>query len=75
MVKQLKIIVEKHSDAYVAYLLGTKGVVVGEGQTYEEALADVRSALGFHLESFGRDALEPETGSISGPGSAGDGSS
>jgi predicted RNase H-like HicB family nuclease len=61
MIKQFKIIVEKHPDAYVAYPLGIKGVVVGEGQTYEEALADVRSAIGFHLESFGQDALEPET--------------
>jgi len=61
MVKQFKIVVEKHADAYVAYPLGTKGVVVGEGQTYEEALADVRSAIAFHIESFGADALEPET--------------
>ncbi len=41
MPRQLKIIVEKHSDGYVAYPLGLKGVVVGEGCTYEEALADV----------------------------------
>ena len=75
MAKHLKIVVERHPDAYVAYPLGAKGVVVGEGPTYEEALADVRSALGFHLESFGSDALEPETVSISGPGSAGGGSS
>jgi predicted RNase H-like HicB family nuclease len=61
MVKQFKIVVEKHPDAYVAYPLGIKGVVVGEGQTYEEALADVRSAISFHLESFGQDSLEPET--------------
>jgi predicted RNase H-like HicB family nuclease len=61
MVKQFKIVVEKHPDAYVAYPVGTKGVVVGEGQTYEEALADVRSAIAFHLESFGPDE-------ISGPG-------
>jgi predicted RNase H-like HicB family nuclease len=75
MVKQLKIVVEKHPDAYVAYPLGAKGVVVGEGQTSEEALADVRSAISFHLESFGRDALEPEAVLSSGPGSAGAGSS
>jgi hypothetical protein len=30
MVKQFKIIVEKHPDGYVAYPLGLKGVVVGE---------------------------------------------
>jgi predicted RNase H-like HicB family nuclease len=75
MAKHLKVIVEKHADTYVAYPLGAKGVVVGEGQTYEEALADARSAIGFHLESFGSDALEPEAISSSGPGSADSGSS
>lgn len=56
--KQFKIIVEKHPDGYVAYPLGFKGVVVGEGNTYEEALADVKSAIQFHIESFGRDVIE-----------------
>ncbi|MBP8984390.1 MAG: hypothetical protein KBG12_01375 [Syntrophobacterales bacterium] len=55
-----KIIVEKHPDGYVAYPLGVKGVVVGEGDTYEEALSDVKSALRFHIETFGPDALEVE---------------
>jgi len=49
----IKIIVEKHTDGYVAYPLGLKGVVVGAGDTYEEALADVRSAIRFHVETFG----------------------
>jgi predicted RNase H-like HicB family nuclease len=52
-----KIIIEKHSDGYVAYPLGFKGVVVGEGDSYEEALADVRSAIRFHLETFGNDGM------------------
>ena len=56
--RQIKIVVEKHPDGYVAYPLGTKGVVVGEGDTYEEALKDVRSALAFHLETFGPDSLD-----------------
>jgi len=55
MVRQFKIIVEKHPDGYVAYPLGLKGVVVGEGDTYEEALADVKSAIAFHIEVFGTD--------------------
>jgi len=42
--KQFKIIVEKHPDSYVAYPLGIKGVVVGQGDTYEEALSDIESA-------------------------------
>jgi len=60
MVKQLKVIVEKHPDGYVAYPLGLKGIVVGEGDTYEQALEDVRSAFHFHIESFGKDALQSD---------------
>jgi predicted RNase H-like HicB family nuclease len=56
--KQIKVIVEKHSDGYVAYPLGLKGIVVGEGDTYEEALADVKSAIHFHIETFGPDVFE-----------------
>ena len=54
----IKILVEKHPDGYVAYPLGIKGVVVGQGDTYEEALADVKSAIQFHVETFGGEALE-----------------
>jgi predicted RNase H-like HicB family nuclease len=61
MTKQFKIIVEKHSDGYVAYPLGVKGVVVGEGDTYEDALADVKSAIEFHIETFGAEAFDSET--------------
>ncbi|MEG4167040.1 MULTISPECIES: type II toxin-antitoxin system HicB family antitoxin [unclassified Microcoleus] len=56
----IKIIVEKHSDGYVAYPLGITGVVVGEGNTYEEALTDVKSALQFHIETFGSDVIESD---------------
>jgi predicted RNase H-like HicB family nuclease len=60
-VKDLKIIVEKHPDGYVAYPLGLKGIVVGEGDTYEDALADCRSAIQFHVETFGADVLETDS--------------
>jgi predicted RNase H-like HicB family nuclease len=43
--KQFIILIEKHPDGYVAYPLGIKGAVVGQGDTYEEALADVKSAI------------------------------
>jgi predicted RNase H-like HicB family nuclease len=55
--RQVKIIVEKHADGYVAYPLGMKGVVVGEGDTYQEALDDVKSAICFHIETFGSELL------------------
>jgi predicted RNase H-like HicB family nuclease len=60
-VKRIKLIVEKHPDGYVAYPLGLKGVVVGEGDTYEEALADVESAIRFHIETFGSQVLDVES--------------
>ena len=59
--KAFKIIVEKHADGYVAYPLGLKGVVVGEGDTYEKAMADVKSAIRFHIETFGKDMLNVES--------------
>lgn len=60
MVHQFKIVVEKNPDGYVAYPLGLKGVVVGQGDTYEEALSDVKSAIRFHIETFGKEVLELE---------------
>jgi predicted RNase H-like HicB family nuclease len=61
MEHQFKIIVEKHADGYIAYPLGLKGVVVGQGDSYDEALADVKSAIAFHIETFGADAIETES--------------
>jgi predicted RNase H-like HicB family nuclease len=61
MEHQFKIIVEKHSDGYVAYPLGLKGIVIGEGDSYDEALTDVKSAIAFHIQSFGADVLETES--------------
>ncbi len=60
MVHQFKIVVEKTPGGYVAYPLALKGVVVGQGDTYEEALSDVKSAIRFHIETFGHEMLEVE---------------
>lgn len=59
--ESLKIIIEKHVDGYVSYPIGLKGVVVGQGDTYEAALADIRSAISFHIETFGNDAFENDS--------------
>ena len=50
--------VEKHPDGFVAYPLGIRGIVVGEDDTYAEALADVQSAIQFHMETFGPEVLQ-----------------
>ena len=55
-----KIVVEKHPDGYVAYPLGLKGTVIGEGDSYDAALADCQSAIRFHLETFGPEAVETD---------------
>lgn len=57
----LKLVIERHSDGFVSYPLGLKGVVIGRGDTYEEALADIRSAIDFHIETFGPEAFESDS--------------
>jgi len=56
----IKFIVVKHSDGYVSYPLGINGVVIGEGDTYDEALADAKSALQFHIETFGHEVIDDD---------------
>ena len=56
--QRLKLIVERHQDGYVAYPLGIEGIVVGQGDTYEQAVTDLRSAIAFHIETFGPGVLE-----------------
>ena len=56
----IKIVVEKHEDGFITYPLGIKGGVVGEGESYEDALADARSAIRFHIDTFGPDVFEAE---------------
>ena len=44
--------------AFVGYPVGLKGVIVAEGDTYDEAVANVQSAIQFHIETFGLEALD-----------------
>ena len=59
--KHYKIVVEKHAEGYTAYPIGLNGVIVGEGNTYEEALHDVTSAIQFHIETFGDEDLQNDS--------------
>ncbi len=61
---QFKIIIEKHTDGYVAYPIGLKGIVIGEGDTYEESVEDVTSAIRFYIETFGKEELEIEEAAL-----------
>ena len=52
----VKIVIEHHEDGYVGYPLGfIRGAIVGEGDTYAEALKDTESAIKFFIEHYGRD--------------------
>lgn len=55
MTKQFKVIVEKYADRFVSCPIGLKGVVVGHGDTHDTALADVNSAILFHIQTFGQE--------------------
>jgi predicted RNase H-like HicB family nuclease len=56
-----KIVVEQHEDGFVAYPLGFAGCVVGQGDSADEAIADVRSAIRFHIDTFGNDAFADDS--------------
>jgi predicted RNase H-like HicB family nuclease len=56
--KDIKIIILKEEDGYVAFPIGLKGVVVSDGDTYEEAYQNIKEAIKFHIESFGEAILD-----------------
>lgn len=61
---RIKVVIERAEDGYIAYPLGMRGVVVGQGDSYDEALADVASAIRAHIEEFGQEGLLNEDSAI-----------
>ena len=57
---KLKIVVERHSDCYVAYPLGLNGAVVAQANTKEQVLSELLDMIRFHLDTFGEDAKPAE---------------
>jgi predicted RNase H-like HicB family nuclease len=52
--KNIKIVIERHEDDYVGYPLGfTRGAIVGQGDTFPDALKDTQSAIEFFIEHYG----------------------
>jgi hypothetical protein len=58
---QPKFVAEQRSDGFIAYPLGLRGAVVGDGDKLDEALADARSAAKFHVETFGAEAFQTDS--------------
>jgi predicted RNase H-like HicB family nuclease len=54
---RVKLVVEHVDDGYIAYPLGMKGVIVGQGDSYQEALADATSAVRAHVKEFGIECI------------------
>lgn len=59
--ERIGVVIERHPDGFVAYPLGVRGVVVGRGETAEEARTDTTSALRRHVGPFGTDAREVDS--------------
>ncbi|TLM76527.1 MAG: type II toxin-antitoxin system HicB family antitoxin [Actinobacteria bacterium] len=55
---KVRFVAEQHADGFVAFPLGVSGAVVGQGESADAALADARSALRFHVDTFGAQVLE-----------------
>jgi predicted RNase H-like HicB family nuclease len=59
------VLLEQHADGFVAHTVGLRGVIVGQGDTWEEAIGDVTSAIQFHVETFQagifRDSSTPDS--------------
>ena len=59
--KIINIIIEKHQERYVAYPSGLSGVLLSEGNTYQEALEIIKSTIKFHLETFRKETFKDES--------------
>ena len=58
MTRRFKIIIQRSKEGYIAYPLGLKGVVVVDGETFEDALRNIQAAITFHVKTFGKEVLE-----------------
>ena len=58
MRQRIKVVVERAEDSYVAHPVRLRWVVVSDGVTFEEALANVGTVIAFQIENFGSDIVE-----------------
>lgn len=55
--QRFRVQLEQAEDGWLAYPQAIHGVVIGQGDTAAEALADLHSALRFHGDTFGSSSL------------------
>jgi hypothetical protein len=52
--KNIKLIIEKHADGFTGYPVGFRnGAILGQGETYQEALSDTKGAIQAFIEYYG----------------------
>jgi hypothetical protein len=56
--RQIKVIVEKHYRWLCCLPIGLKDVVVAQGDSYQEVLDEIKSAINFHIETFGKEIFD-----------------
>ena len=55
----MKLIIEKHSDGYCGYPLGfSNGAIVGQGNTYLEALQSTEGSIQAFFDYYGKEEFE-----------------
>ena len=54
----VRIVVEQHEGSQTTYPFGDDGVVLGEGDSYHEALAVAKSAIAVYIETIDAQAQD-----------------
>jgi predicted RNase H-like HicB family nuclease len=57
----VKIVIEKHTDGFIAYPIGYREIITGRGDTYEEALEEVKAAIMYRVTTFGKEVFEVDS--------------
>jgi predicted RNase H-like HicB family nuclease len=57
--RRVGVSVQQTGGGFIAHAIGLQGVIVSDGASLEEALSNLKSAIAFHLETFGPGVLGP----------------
>jgi hypothetical protein len=55
----LVVMLDLSEGNYTSFPIGVDGAVVGQGDTFDEALESAKSATQFHIETFGHEIFHP----------------
>lgn len=61
---KVKVVAVRFADGWVAHPLAGDAAIVAQGATADEALNNLKSAIAFHAETFGIDAVADMRGVV-----------